>query len=80
MKIFKTKTIATAISILLILSITVSIASVPSAKAYVLTQAAIDAGMNWDQTQDASDLRLLLWQRYKDHIPLKCTWLCRLLS
>ena len=70
MKIFKTKKIATAISILLMLSIVISIASVPSADAYnAATQAAINAGMNWDQTQDASDLRLLMWERYRDHIP-----------
>ena len=70
MKIFKTKAIATAISLLLVLSVVVSISSLPSADAYnTSTQDAIDAGMNWDLPQDASNLRLLMWERYQDHIP-----------
>ncbi len=52
---------------LLILSI---ITSIPFTTAYnQSTQDAIDAGMNYDLAQDASNLRLLLWERYQDHIP-----------
>ena len=73
MKISKTKTIATAISMLLIMSVVVSIAGVPTANAQYdyndATQAAIDAGMNWDLDANARSLRLLMWERYQDHIP-----------
>jgi outer membrane protein assembly factor BamB len=62
---------ATAISMLLIMSIVVSISSLPIASAAYnnATQAAITAGMNWTLPQNASSLRLLMWDRYKDHIP-----------
>ena len=70
MELFKQKTIAIVLSLLLMLSVVVTISGVPSASAYnTSTQDAIDEGMNWDLTQDASSLRLLMWERYQDHIP-----------
>jgi outer membrane protein assembly factor BamB len=33
------------------------------------TKDAIAAGMNWDWFLNASPLRLLMWERYQDHIP-----------
>ena len=70
MKTLKRK--ATAISVILIASIALSLFAVPAANAAYdsRTQAAINAGMNWTLTNyNASDLRLLMWERYRDHIP-----------
>ena len=73
----KGKTMAIAISLLLVLSIFVSIVSIPSVKAGFddRTAAAVAAGMHWPppgaQYADlnASDTRLLLWERFHDEIP-----------
>ncbi|HEX9261899.1 MAG TPA: hypothetical protein VF893_05165, partial [Candidatus Bathyarchaeia archaeon] len=72
MKTLKSKTIATTISVILIASIAMSLFAFPVANAAYdsRTQAAIDAGMNWTlPNYNASNLRLLMWERYQDHIP-----------
>ncbi|MCJ7768465.1 PQQ-binding-like beta-propeller repeat protein [Candidatus Bathyarchaeota archaeon] len=70
MKTLKSRT--TAISVILIASIALSLFAFPVANAAYdsATQAAISAGMNWTLTDyNASALRLLMWNRYGDHIP-----------
>jgi len=66
----KNKTIATFFAIILVSSMFMSI--IPTITAYnTATQKAIDEGMTWDLTQDASSTRLLMWERYRDKVP---TW------
>ena len=70
----RNKTIATAITTILVLSMVLTIFAVPSAMAYnAATQAAINQGMYWvGMSSDASANRLLLWSRFQDKIPTWC--------
>jgi outer membrane protein assembly factor BamB len=74
MDIHKSRTIAKALSIFLMIAMAVSIFASPFAHGWnSATQAAVDAGMTWDfpgaEDRDASSTRLLLWERYGDQIP-----------
>ena len=71
MKAIRSRTTATAISVILIASIALSLFATPPVYAAYdsATQAAIAAGMNWTLPNNASALRLLMWNRYQDHIP-----------
>lgn len=71
MKAIRSRTTATAISVILIASIAFSLFATPPVYAAYdsATQAAINAGMNWTLPNNASALRILMWERYKDHIP-----------
>jgi outer membrane protein assembly factor BamB len=71
MKTSKSKTIATAASLLMILAMAISLFALPTAS------AQIPPGMNWDLPQTPSAARLLLWERYHDEIP---TWVFGVLS
>ena len=73
-----------AIIIAIILVSSMSISIIPMATAYNSpTQAAISAGMTWDlknpngSDRDASDIRLLMWERYRDNVP---TWVYGVIS
>ncbi len=59
----KHKAIAMTIALILVSTIVTQVI-LPSAFAQT-----IPTGMNWDLTQAPSATRLLLWERYKDHIP-----------
>jgi hypothetical protein len=65
--------IASAIALLLVLTITISLFALPNASAQfnynAATQAAIDAGMNWDIPFNAGANRLYLWDRWQDNVP-----------
>jgi outer membrane protein assembly factor BamB len=72
MKISRNKATATAIAVFMMVAMVGAL--LPSASAWNdATQAAVDAGMKWDfpgaENYDASATRLLLWERYGDHIP-----------
>lgn len=71
MQILKSKPIATIIALVLFSTMIVSIIPQNVIAYNDATQAAIDAGMNWDLDVDASAIRLTLWERYQDKIP---TW------
>jgi outer membrane protein assembly factor BamB len=67
MQMFRGKTIATAVSLFLMLIMAVSLATLPNAAAQV------PEGMTWDfpeaDNYAPSATRLLLWERYGDRIP-----------
>ncbi len=72
----RNKTIATAITTILVSSMFLTLFAIPSANAGFNpeTQAAVNAGMHWPPTggnpsANASANRLLLWNRWKDEIP-----------
>jgi hypothetical protein len=73
MKISRNKTLATAITTILVLSMSLTLFAIPSANAYnydPATQAAVNAGMYWNgMDANATATRLLLWNRYQDKIP-----------
>ena len=82
MQMLKNKTMAIVIAIILVSSMAISLVALPTAGASnAATTAAKAAGMKWDfpnaETYDASDIRLLLWNRWQDHIP---TWTYAVLS
>src|SRR3989304_1774378 len=74
MKSSKSK-IATAISVILVSTIAFSMFATVNAAWNTATQDAVTAGMKWDfpnsANYNASNIRLLLWNRWKDQIP---TW------
>jgi hypothetical protein len=71
------KTLASFVLVLLIASVIISIGSITPANGSVInginyneaTSAAINAGMNWTLPQNASAIRLTLWNRFQDQIP-----------
>jgi outer membrane protein assembly factor BamB len=65
MKFSRSKTTTTAIALILMFAMAVSLFALPTAN------AQIPEGMYWDLPQTPSSTRLLLWERYKDKIP---TW------
>jgi hypothetical protein len=67
----KNKLFAAIIILALVSSMTLATINIQLTSGYnAQTQAAIDAGMNWKgQTNDASNQRLLMWERYKDKVP-----------
>ena len=76
----KNKTLAIAITVILVVSMAVSIGSLKTTQAVIrnginydqATADAIDAGMYWNgMNSNASANRLLLWSRFHDQIP---TW------
>ena len=75
MTISRNKTIATAITTILLLSMTLTLFAIPSVNAAWdgATSTAVAAGMKWDFTNaanyNASTTRLLFWNRWKDHVP-----------
>ncbi len=77
MQILKTKFIATIVTIILISSMAISLIPQSAAAYNDATQDAIDEGMNWDLDVDASNIRLLMWERYGDEVP---TWVYSVIS
>ena len=80
MQILKNKTMATLISIVLIIGMSIPLLAIPPAKAEVInginydanTAAAMKAGMNWaGQANNASATRILVWTRYQDKVPTR---------
>ena len=71
MSISKNRATAIAFSLILMFAMAGSLGALPNANAQYNeeTQDAIDAGMYWDLPQDASDTRLLMWERYGDEVP-----------
>jgi PQQ-like domain len=75
MTISRNKTIATAITTILVLSMTLTLFAIPSVNAAwdSATSTAVSAGMKWDfpnaANYNASNTRLLFWNRWKDHVP-----------
>ena len=75
MTISRNKTIATAITTILVLSMTLTLFAIPSVNAAWdnATSTAVAAGMKWDfpnaANYNASTTRLLFWNRWKDHVP-----------
>ncbi len=73
----KNKTMAIVITMILASSMAISIGILPIANGDVIngvnyddaTAAAIKAGMKWDIPYNASTSRLLLWDRWDDHVP-----------
>jgi outer membrane protein assembly factor BamB len=71
------KTIATAITVIFAVSITLSMFAIPNVSAgfNTDTQAAVSAGMHWpppgtsNADRNASANRLLLWNRWRDEVP-----------
>ena len=72
----KTKTLATIIIAILACSMAISLAAQPTQGEVINginydqnTAVAIHQGMKWDLSANASASRLLLWNRWADHIP-----------
>ncbi len=71
----KNKTMATIISIILISAMAISMIALPAVKGYATgspTDIAVQQGMNWPTSSDASATRILLWNRFHDQIPTHC--------
>src|SRR3990172_892437 len=77
MKISRNKAMATTITLILALSMTLTLFAIPTANAGFdgPTQVAVSAGMHWpppgagNATLNATANRLLLWNRWKDAVP-----------
>jgi hypothetical protein len=66
----KNKLFAAIVTIILVVSTFTALVNIQPAAGYnAATQAAIDAGMKWDRTEDATSQRILMWERYKDKVP-----------